>query len=44
MEPIFTVFKRDMSRMIYSNVVATIIILFLIMQGALFFIDFFNDV
>ena len=44
MEPIFTVFKRDMSRMIYSNVVATIIILFLIMQGALFFIDFFKDV
>lgn len=44
MSAVFTVFKRDLSRMIYSNVVATIIVLFLLMLGALFFIDFFKDV
>lgn len=44
MGAIFTIFRRDISRMIYSNVVATIIILFLIIQGALFFADYFKDV
>ncbi len=44
MGAIFTVFRRDISRMVYSNVVATIIVLFLIIQGALFFADYFKDV
>ncbi len=38
------IFRRDLARMIHSNVVGIIIVLFLTMMGALFFIDFFDNV
>lgn len=41
---IWTIYKRDLSRLLHSNVVAILIVLFLIMMGAMFFIDFFDDV
>ncbi|MBO5754320.1 MAG: ABC transporter permease subunit [Proteobacteria bacterium] len=41
MWPIYT---RDLSRMLHSNVICTIIVLFLLMMGAMFFIDFFDTV
>lgn len=44
MTAIITIFKRDISRMIQSNIVATIVVLFLIMMGALFFEDYFKEV
>ena len=40
----FTVYRRDLSRMIHSNVVGVIVILFLMMMGAMFFIDYFEDI
>ncbi|MBQ9395862.1 MAG: ABC transporter permease subunit [Proteobacteria bacterium] len=40
----FTIYKRDLARMIHSNVVGVIIILFLMMMGAMFFIDFFDTI
>ena len=39
-----TVYRRDLSRMIHSSVVGTIIVLFLMMMGAMFFVDFFDNV
>ena len=42
--PVFTIFKRDLSRMLHSNVVAILIVLFLVMMGAMFFVDFFDNV
>lgn len=39
-----TIYRRDLSRMLHSNVVATLIVLFLVMMGAMFFIDFFDNV
>ena len=41
---ILTIYRRDLSRMLHSNVVATLIVLFLIMMGAMFFVDFFDNV
>lgn len=40
----FTIYRRDLSRMIHSNVVGIIIVLFLMMMGAMFFIDFFDSI
>lgn len=44
MNSILTVFKRDLGRMIHSGIVVILIVLFLLMMGALFFIDFFQSV
>lgn len=44
MSPTLILFRRDLSRQIHSSVVATLIVLFLVMIGALFFADFFKDV
>ena len=38
------IYQRDILRMIHSNVVGIIIVLFLMMMGAMFFIDFFDSV
>ena len=39
-----TIYARDLSRMIHSHVVGTIVILFLMMMGAMFFADFFDGI
>ena len=41
---VWTIFRRDLSRMIHSNVMGMLIVLFLVMMGALFFVDYFKDV
>lgn len=44
MSGVWTIFRRDLSRMIHSNVMGMLIVLFLVMMGALFFVDYFKDV
>ena len=44
MSAIRTIYKRDLSRMLQSNIVAILIVLFLIMMGAMFFVDYFDNV
>ena len=44
MSGVWTIFRRDLSRMIHSNVMGMLIMLFLVMMGALFFVDYFKDV
>ena len=44
MSGVWTLFRRDLSRMIHSNVMGMLIVLFLVMMGALFFVDYFKDV
>lgn len=40
----FTIYRRDLSRMIHSHIVGIIIVLFLMIMGAMFFVDFFDNV
>lgn len=44
MSGVWTIFRRDLSRMIHSNVMGMLIVLFLVMMGALFFVDYFKDI
>ena len=44
MSSIYTIFKRDIFRMMYSGIVVTLIVLFLLFMGALFFTDFFQSI
>ena len=44
MSGVWTIFRRDLSRMIHSNMMGMLIVLFLVMMGALFFVDYFKDV
>ena len=40
----WTIYRRDLSRLIHANVVAILVVMFLVMMGALFFVDFFDSV
>ena len=44
MNAIITILKRDISRMFFSGVVTTLVVLFLLFVGALFFSDFFQSI
>ena len=44
MSGVWTIFRRDLSRMIHSNVMGMLIVLFLVMMGALFFVDYCKDI
>ncbi|MBQ1925047.1 MAG: ABC transporter permease subunit [Proteobacteria bacterium] len=40
----FTIYRRDLSRMIHSQTVGILVVLFLLIMGAMFFVDFFDTV